>query len=75
MNAVVQGYAGPGIFIPAPQENGLPVAKRIAVEVLFQDNELVYLNAEGLNAGDQVVVEGNERLFPFQPLIIGERNP
>jgi RND family efflux transporter MFP subunit len=75
VNAVVQGYAGPGIFIPAPQENGLPVAKRIAVEVLFQDNELVYLNAEGLNAGDQVVVEGNERLFPFQPLIIGERNP
>lgn len=75
VNAVVQGYAGPGIFIPAPQENGLPVAKRIPVEVLFQDNELIYLNAEGLRAGDQVVVEGNERLFPFQPLIIGERNP
>ncbi|MEJ6578485.1 MAG: efflux RND transporter periplasmic adaptor subunit [Akkermansiaceae bacterium] len=75
VNAVVQGYAGPGIFVPTPQEGGLPVAKRIPVEVLFQDNELVYLNAEGLKAGDQVIVEGNERLFPFQPLIIGERNP
>jgi len=74
VNAIVQGYAGPGIFIPVPQENSpLPVAKRLPVEVLFQENETVFIKAEGLKAGDQVVVEGNERLFPSQPLLIGER--
>ena len=74
VNAIVQGYSGPGIFIPTPQESSpLPVAKRLSVEVLFQENETVFIKAEGLKAGDQVVVEGNERLFPFQPLLIGER--
>ena len=74
VNAVVQGYAGPGIFVPLKKEGSpLPVARRLPVEVLFQDNEFVYLKAGGLKAGDQVVVEGNERLFPFQPLIIATR--
>lgn len=74
VNAVVQGYAGPGLFIPATQEGGLPIAQRIPVEILFQDDNLIYLTAEGLKADDQVIVEGNERLFPSQPLIIHERN-
>ena len=74
VNAIVQGYAGPGIFIPSPAEGSpLPVAKRLLVKILFQENEVVYLEAEGLKAGDQVIVEGNERLFPSQPLLIGER--
>jgi RND family efflux transporter MFP subunit len=73
VNAVVQGYAGPGVFVPSRQGKGLPVAKRIPVTILFQDDALIYLEADDLNAGDQVVVEGNERLFPFQPLIIAER--
>lgn len=74
VNAVVQGYAGPGIFVPLKKDDSpLPVARRLPVEVLFQDNEFVYLEAEGLKSGDQVVVEGNERLFPFQPLIIATR--
>ena len=73
VNAIVQGYAGPGIFVPVPQEGGLPTARRLNVEIVFQEKEIVYLRAEGLKAGDQVVVEGNERLFPPQPLIIGER--
>ena len=74
VNAIVQGYAGPSIFISSTQEGSpLPVAKRLPIEILFQENETVYFKAEGLKAGDQVVVEGNERLFPFQTLLIGER--
>lgn len=74
VNAIVQGYAGPSIFISSTQEGSpLPVAKRLPIEILFQENETVYLKAEGLKAGDQVVVEGNERLFPFQTLLIGDR--
>lgn len=74
INAVVQGYAGPGIFVPDPQETGLPMAKRIPVKILFRKDSLVFIEAEGLKDGDQVVVEGNERLFPSQPLLVGSRD-
>jgi len=74
VNAVVQGYSGPGVFIPLDQGGPMPVAKRLAVEVAFQDNENVYLKPGELKVGDQVVVEGNERLFPFQPLNIVTRD-
>ena len=74
VNAVVQGYAGPGVFIPSENGGPMPVAKRLAVDILYQDQEWVYLKAGELQAGDLVVVEGNERLFPFQPLNIVTRS-
>ncbi len=62
------------MFVPWEKEGSqLRGARRLPGEELFKDNEFVYLKAEGLKAGDQVVVEGNERLFPFQPLIIATR--
>jgi RND family efflux transporter MFP subunit len=74
INAVVQGFAGPGIFVPLQKEGSpMPVANRLPVEILFRDEQFVFLTAEGLKEGDQVVVEGNERLFPFQPLNIQTR--
>jgi len=74
INAVVQGFSGPGIFVPLEKEGSpMPVANRLPVEILFRDDQFVYLIAEGLKEGDQVVVEGNERLFPFQPLNIQTR--
>jgi multidrug efflux pump subunit AcrA (membrane-fusion protein) len=70
----VQGYAGSGVFVGTLVEGSpLPIATRLPVEVLFQEKEIVYIKAEDLKAGDQVVVEGNERLFPSQPLLIRER--
>ena len=73
VNALKQSYAGPVVFVPMKGEGPLPLAKRVPVNVLFQDEEFVYLEAEGLKEGDQAVVEGNERLIPFQPLIIATR--
>ena len=74
VNAIVQGYAGSGVFVGTLVEGSpLPIATRLPVEVLFQEKEIVYIKAEDLKAGDQVVVEGNERLFPSQPLLIRER--
>ncbi|MGJ8694893.1 MAG: efflux RND transporter periplasmic adaptor subunit [Verrucomicrobiaceae bacterium] len=74
INAVVQGYAGPGVFVATESEGSpLPIARRLPVEVLFQDAGFVYLKSDDLNAGDRVIVEGNERLFPSQPLLISER--
>ena len=75
VNAVKQTYSGPAVFVPFENGGPMPVAKRLAVTVLFQDEEFVYLEADGLKAGDQVVVEGNERLFPFQPLNVVTREP
>lgn len=72
VNALSQSYAGPGIFVSQATGNGLPIAKRIPVEVLFQDNSLVYLKGDGLKAGDMVVVQGNERLNPGQSLMVAK---
>ena len=70
VNALSQSYSGPGVFVSTPTLGGLPVARRVPVEVLYQDEALVYLDAKDLKAGDMVVVQGNERLNAGQPLIV-----
>jgi RND family efflux transporter MFP subunit len=73
VNAVVRSYAGPGVFVPMKTpDSPLPVAKRIDVEILYQTDGYVFIRSEELKEGDEVIVEGNERLFPFQPLMIQE---
>ncbi len=73
VNAVVQSYSGPGVFVPLKSpDSPLPVAKRIEVEVLYQADGYVFIRSKDLKEGDQVIVEGNERLYPFQPLMIQE---
>ena len=71
VNAVVQSFSGPGVFVPFKKEGSpVPVARRIPIEVLYQQDGYVFIRNEELSAGDKVIVEGNERLFPFQPLAI-----
>jgi len=73
VNAVVQSYAGPGVFVPQESpDSPLPVARRVEVEVLYQADGYVFIRSKDLKEGDKVIVEGNERLFPFQPLMIQE---
>ena len=73
VNAVVQSYAGPGVFVPQKSaDSPMPVARRVAIEVLYQADGYVFIRSKDLKEGDQVIVEGNERLFPFQPLMIQE---
>lgn len=78
VNAVVQSFSGPGVFVPLEKEDSpLPVARRISVEVLYQQDGYVYVSSEELTSEDRVIVEGNERLFPFQPLaiqVLGQAN-
>ncbi len=52
----------------SPEGQGPPSAEKVVVDVVFQNEETVYLDASNLNAGDQVITEGNERLFPGTPL-------
>ena len=49
----------------------MPTADQVMIDVLFQRDGLVFIRSDGLKTGDQVVVEGNERMMPGNPLIIG----
>lgn len=43
------------------------------VKVLYRQGEKAYLQTGALQLGDQVVIEGNERLFPMTPVkVLGE---
>jgi HlyD family secretion protein len=50
---------------PAPDA----IARRVAVEIGASVEDLIEIRGQ-IKAGERVVVEGNERLFPGQPLII-----
>jgi len=67
-DAVLLSYSGTYVFIPEKTGEGPPIAKRVPVEVLFERNGQAVLAPGELKAGDQVIVEGNERLFPSTPL-------
>jgi RND family efflux transporter MFP subunit len=60
---VARGGSAPGA------EPGPSMAVPLGVRVLFPAGNRVVVEAEGLNPGDSVVVEGNERLFPMMPIM------
>jgi RND family efflux transporter MFP subunit len=67
-DAILQAYNGTYVWVPSAAEDGPPVSKRVPVTVLFErDGESVLADGP-LAAGDRVIVEGNERLFPATPL-------
>ncbi len=67
-DAVLQSFAGTYVLVVGDSEKGPPMARQIPVEVLFERNGEAVLAAGGLKAGDRVIVEGNERLFPNTPV-------
>jgi multidrug efflux pump subunit AcrA (membrane-fusion protein) len=67
-DAILKSYAGTYVFVPQDTGNGPPIAKRVPVEVLFERDGEAILTSEELKAGDPIIVEGNERLFPGTPL-------
>lgn len=67
-DAILKSYAGTYVFVPQNAGNGPPISKRVPVEVLFERDGEAVLTSEELKAGDLIIVEGNERLFPGTPL-------
>lgn len=67
-DAILTGYAGPYVFVPESSGEGPPVAKRVDVVVLFERGGEAILEDGGLKPGDEVIVEGNERLMPNAPV-------
>ena len=73
VDALIETFQGASVFRAASSPGqDLPIAERVPVEVEFREDGFVYLKQGALRPGDQVVVEGNERLFPGTPLILGE---
>ena len=51
------------------------VARRISINIAFERGNKVYVAIDGseFTMGDQIIVEGNERLMPGRPLIVKVR--
>jgi len=68
-DAVLRNDAGPYVFCvrkldPDDPDQAVPTP----VTLLFPEGSSVVVEASGLEAGDLVVVEGNERLIPMSPV-------
>lgn len=75
-DAVLRNEAGAFVYVvrAAGAQQALS-ATPVSVQVLFDLHDRVAVAAAGLQAGDQVVVEGNERLMPMQPVQIVQAAP
>ncbi|MFC7339240.1 efflux RND transporter periplasmic adaptor subunit [Haloferula chungangensis] len=67
-DAILKSYSGTHVYVPDTSSEGPPIAKQVPVDLLFERNGKSILVPGTLKAGDQVIVEGNERLFPGTPL-------
>lgn len=79
VDAVLRTQRGDFIFRAKKPADpaGMPTAERIPVNISFEREGKVYLlpGADSvLQQGDQVVVEGNDRLQPGQPMMIQSRD-
>lgn len=69
-DALVTTYAGRALYRAKPRENDLPIAEQLPVTFLFQQDGLAFIECEGLQVGDLVVTDGNERLRSGASLVI-----
>lgn len=72
-DALVEGVAQTRVVKVAEGEVGDGQAQPVTVEVIERGQDEVRVRAEGLAPGDRLVVRGNDRLRPEQPLRIVER--
>lgn len=67
-DAVMRNDMGPFVYVA--RRTGPPPAKAMpaTIKILFEMPGRVVIEAASLKLGDQVVVEGNDRLYPTAPL-------
>ena len=68
-DAVLRNEMGTIVYVSRAQEGGPAQAIPMNISVLFELPGRVVVAGSGLRAGDQVVVEGKERLYPTAPII------
>ena len=73
-NAIVHSAMGMMVQIVQPPEGGkgMPTGRPVPVQVDFNRRGFAYIKQEqaGFQAGEQVIVEGNQNLMPGQPIIV-----
>jgi len=67
-DAILRNETGPYVYVVRPAKEGPPQAMLVKVKVLYPQGARRVIEAAELGAGDMVVTEGNERLFPFAPV-------
>ncbi|MCB9781392.1 MAG: efflux RND transporter periplasmic adaptor subunit [Candidatus Omnitrophica bacterium] len=67
-DAIVRDAANSYVYKTTPTDDGGYQAVQVPVEVLFQTGDLVAVRSADVQDGDQVVIEGNERLMPGMPV-------
>lgn len=68
-DAVLRNEAGAYVYVARASGEGPANAVPVPVTELFPFNERVVIDADTLEPGAPVIVEGNERLFPMAPVI------
>lgn len=69
-NAVMMNAGGPYVLVVRSLGDGPLTTAPMPIRPLFEIAGRVVIDRGGLSAGDRVVVEGNERLFPGAPVSI-----
>ena len=75
VDAIQRNDTGAFVYVVRQMGEGPPKAVQASVDVLFPVGDRVAVRAPQIRPGDQVVVEGNERLHPMQsvaPVASGE---
>lgn len=77
-DAVIRSASGDFVYVVNKPENEgeLPGARRVPVVIAFERHNQAFVNVstDAFVAGDQVIVEGNERLMPGQSLMVKTRS-
>ena len=68
-DAVLRNELGTVVYVSRAQEGGPAQAIPMNISVLFELPGRVVVSGDALRAGDQVVVEGKERLYPTAPIV------
>lgn len=71
-DAVIRGRGEPFVY-RVTGESGEQAAERVRVRVLFETGDRIAIESVSLTPGDQVIIEGNERLLPGQPVAVTQR--
>lgn len=74
-DAVIRDQGSPFVFKAVPRAEGGFIALPSPVRILFELEDRVVVDGEAFHDGEQVVIEGNERLFPMIPIQVADSEP
>ena len=74
-DALMRNQAGFFVYAVSTRGGGPPMALPVQIDVVFEYDDAVAIRPGPLQKGDQVVTEGNERLFPMMAVSVIESAP